>query len=477
MNITKDKKKIVGLGIILSLTIILASIFVYTNAIKPKKYNEYMSLGNKYLIEESYKEAILAFEKAIKIDAKSTEARVGVAKGYIGINDFDSAMEILKEAQNLDKTNEKLLKEIIDILTPVDSEVAYEFLNTFVDEVGEENISEYIKNLLSESKELPSDIKVSPEPGKYINSISIKLRPDSVKIGHSYYYTVDGTNPNKESNKYRGQIIISKSTTIKLIGYNKNNESTDVVTLEYIIDKSIVDNIQSIIVEGESLIKDTIVGTEVGNISKEYKEKLQLIISESKDLLNKALVSYQEVSDIKDKLENSITEFKDNIIKPVDKSKLKAAIDNANELYNNSSEGNSIGQYKLGSKSILKNAIEKAEKIYNSLSTNQKDIDEETTNLNNAINIFKNNKVIKKPVLSTSEINRYIQKISAKTSIPSRKIKYSYDIASYYPHIHNNYHTFYILEDDGIMYAQIIVIDIVTEKIYECHEDGSIYNI
>ena len=36
--------------------------------------------------------------------------------------------------------------------------------------------------------------------------------------------------------------------------------------------------------------KDTIVGTEIGNISKEDKDRLQFIVSEAKDLLNKDFI-------------------------------------------------------------------------------------------------------------------------------------------------------------------------------------------
>ena len=44
-----------------------------------------------------YEEAILAFDKAIKIEEKSTEARVYLAQGYVGNNEPDKAIEVLKE--------------------------------------------------------------------------------------------------------------------------------------------------------------------------------------------------------------------------------------------------------------------------------------------------------------------------------------------------------------------------------------------
>ena len=393
MSSTNNKNKIAGIGIISAIIVMLSSVFIYANVVKPLKYSEYMDLGNKYLLEENYEEAILAFEKAIKIDAKSTEARVGVAKGCLGINDIDQAIEILEEAQEIDKTSEELLKEILEILTDIESDVAYDFLDRFVNSVGKNNISQEINSLLDSANESPSEPIASLNPGTYIKPISIKLNVNNMKIGHSYYYTTDGTEPNKKSKKYREQIDIQQSTTIKLIGYNKNGECTEVFTLKYIIDKEVVQNVKAIIANGKKLINETIVGNEIGNIPKTYKDKLKMIIDEANDLLSKESTQYKDIIDIKIRLENGINEFKGNIIKPVDKSKLKDVISSANKLYNDSEEGSSVGKYKYGSKSTLRKAIERAEKVYKSSSSKQDEVDLAVSNLNTAISTFKSNKV------------------------------------------------------------------------------------
>ena len=385
----KDKNKIKIL--IIAILMAISSIFIYKGAIAPKLYDKYLDTGIKYLMDGQYEEAILAFDKAIKIEPKTTEARVYQAKAYVGNEEFDKAVNVLEEAQNIDMTNEELLKEILEILNDIDSDIAYEFLDRFIQSIGKDNISEEIKDILDSSNEAPSGPIADPAPGTYVNNISVKLKSDKMKVGHSYYYTLDGSHPNRGSNKYRGQIEISESTAIKLIGYNKNDESTEVITLEYIIDKNIVEDVKSSITEGENLIKNTTVGTEIGNISKKDKDKLQLIVSEAKDLVNKDSVGYQEVSDIKDKIENGINDFKNNIIKPVDKSKLKTLISESEKLYNNATEGSNVGQYKSGSKSTLMSVISKAKKVYDNRLVKQDEIDLEVRNLKSAISKFKSN--------------------------------------------------------------------------------------
>ena len=393
----KDRKKLITL--ITAIIIAISSIFIYKGAIAPKLYDKYLNTGIKYLMDGQYEEAILAFDKAIKIEPKTTEARVYQAKAYVGNEEFDKAVEVLEEAQTIDITNEELLKEILEILNEIDSDIAYEFLDRFIQAVGKDNISQEINDILNSANEIPSEPVANPSPGTYVGPISVKLKLDKLKVGHSYYYTLDGTHPNKGSEKYRGQIEITESTTIKIIGYNKNDESTDVITLEYIIDKNILEDVKDSIAEGETLIKDTTVGTEIGNISKEDKDRLQLILSEAKDLLNKDFIRYEDVSSIKDKLENSIKEFENNIIKPVDKSKLKSVISQAKQLYNNSTEGSQTGQYKSGSKSTLMNAINKAEEVYNNSYAKQDEINTSASNLNSAIDNFKNS-IIKEFSLS-----------------------------------------------------------------------------
>ena len=388
----RDRKKLIM--IILAIVVAVSSIFIYKGAIAPKLYDKYLNTGIKYLMNGQYEEAILAFDKAIKIEPKTTEARVYQAKAYVGNEELDKAVEVLEETQNIDKTNEELLKQILEILNEIDSDIAYEFLDRFIDNIGEANISQDIKDMLNSSNETPSEPIVDPAPGKYIKPISVKLKLDKIKLGHNYYYTLDGTHPNKGSEKYRGPIDISKSTTIKLIGYNKKGESTDVITLEYIIDENIINDIESIIEESEEILNNTEVGIEVGNVSEEDKNKFNLTIEEIKNLLNEDLSDYEDAKNMKNKIEKALQTFKGNIIKPTDKSKLKKVINDAQSLYNNSTEGNSDGQYKSGSKTTLLKYINEAKKINDDKLSKQDKIDSAVKSLNNAINTFKNSKVL-----------------------------------------------------------------------------------
>lgn len=75
--------------------------------------DELLSLGQKYLLEENYEEAVVAFEKAIRIDEKCVEAYLGLADAYVGKGDPDKALEILGKGYEItedDRLNDKYLE-------------------------------------------------------------------------------------------------------------------------------------------------------------------------------------------------------------------------------------------------------------------------------------------------------------------------------------------------------------------------------
>ena len=62
-------------------------------------WQEQYDLGQRYLQEEDYEQALLAFEAAIQIDPRRPEAYVGMAQAYVALGDPDSAAGILVQGQ------------------------------------------------------------------------------------------------------------------------------------------------------------------------------------------------------------------------------------------------------------------------------------------------------------------------------------------------------------------------------------------
>ena len=387
----KDRKKLITL--VIAIVVAISSIFIYKGAIAPKLYDKYLNTGIKYLMDGQYEEAILAFDKAIKIDSKTTEARVYLSKAYVENEEFDKAVEVLKKAQSIDKKNEDLLKEILEILNQIAPESVKEFLDKYIQEIGADNISKEIQEILNTEGEMPIIYSMDLEPGVYINPISISLKLEKVKIGHTYYYTTDGSEPTKESNKYVGKININEDTTIKLIAYNSNGDATNVEILDYKIDVAIKNEIEESILTAENLINTTQEGDKIGNCVEGSKEKLAKSINSAKKSLNKKVVSYENATVIKENIDKAIDDFKYSIIEKTDKKELKDSISSVQKLYDNAIEGSKEGQYEPGSKSYLDKIIKDAKKLNDSILAKQDEIDDMVKKIENAKKEFNTKKV------------------------------------------------------------------------------------
>jgi tetratricopeptide (TPR) repeat protein len=74
---------------------------------------EYVILGDFYKNVKFYHEAITAYERAVHLNPKSSQAYAGLAAAYLGLNNRDAAIDEYKVLKKLDsKLAEKLFKEL-----------------------------------------------------------------------------------------------------------------------------------------------------------------------------------------------------------------------------------------------------------------------------------------------------------------------------------------------------------------------------
>ncbi|MBD5461268.1 MAG: tetratricopeptide repeat protein [Lachnospiraceae bacterium] len=110
----RKKLMFAGIAILAMLIIILAVVFVSGNG-DAKKLRERLDLGQKYLSELEYDQAVAVFTEAIAIDPKSTDAYMGLAEAYIGLGDVEAARKALEEGYTA--TGDERLRERLEELT------------------------------------------------------------------------------------------------------------------------------------------------------------------------------------------------------------------------------------------------------------------------------------------------------------------------------------------------------------------------
>ena len=103
-NLVEEDKKKKGipaaagiLAVLMLLAVLCGGGFLLYSRQPSVRIRRYLNLGMKYLAEEKYDEAVLAFEKVISIDPKRFEAYEGMADAYEGERDYLKAVRALEQ--------------------------------------------------------------------------------------------------------------------------------------------------------------------------------------------------------------------------------------------------------------------------------------------------------------------------------------------------------------------------------------------
>lgn len=155
------------IAIVSAVVLITVAIIGVPRVIADINLNNQLDLGYKFLAEEKYEEAILAFEKAIQIDRKNVEARVHLAKAYVATNRIDDAEEILKQAIDMDSRKPEAYIKLAELYVKQNRiEDAVVLLGNGYDKTGDQNIGK----ILDESKEEMERLKAGSDMEKEKNN-------------------------------------------------------------------------------------------------------------------------------------------------------------------------------------------------------------------------------------------------------------------------------------------------------------------
>lgn len=218
-------------GVIAALILLTVGGILLHNYSQAQEVKEQTILGNKYLQEQKYEEAILALEKIIKIEPKNVEARIKLAKAYMGLNKNTEAEKVLMDALSITKKNPAVYLELARLYMKLDKvKEAVDILKTGYEETQDAEV----KKLLDELLAPPSAPEASVKAGSYEFPQEVVLSSaGDAKI----YYTLDNTTPTVNSNKYRDKITIETGKTVlRAIAVSKAGISSKESTYEYSVE-------------------------------------------------------------------------------------------------------------------------------------------------------------------------------------------------------------------------------------------------
>ena len=117
--VMKKRNKTIVIGAVALIAIILVTVLatVVSKSASAKKSEEHLSLGEKYLSELDYEQAIASYLAVIEIDSKNVDAYLGLADAYIAQGEYDEAIEVLEDA--LDKLSGTARRAVKDKLREI----------------------------------------------------------------------------------------------------------------------------------------------------------------------------------------------------------------------------------------------------------------------------------------------------------------------------------------------------------------------
>lgn len=161
MRIKSKKKLIQGVTIVIA-TIIGIAIYVSAGSDNSgKKLSRQLELGKKYLSEEDYERALVAFDEALSIDPKCVDAYLAKAEAYAEIEDYDKSIDTLVAGYCSTNDNEiekaltiKVEERAEELVNSGQIEEAILFLEDIQEKIGEkffESLIEELRNTMEVS--------------------------------------------------------------------------------------------------------------------------------------------------------------------------------------------------------------------------------------------------------------------------------------------------------------------------------------
>lgn len=223
-HLSKKRRRFVKATVIfLILVVTVGGGLLYFNYRNANSYAYQYHKAEKNLESGSYDRALEYVDRAITLEGNHAEAYRLLSKILDAEGDLKGAIKVM----------ESCMEEFPD------SEVIYGELIALYEENGD---TDKIKKLLDACRN--TDIKeqfweyITPDPvismdtGAYAQKIQVTISGDDVEL----YYTLDGSEPDRSSEKYQESISVGEGTTeLNVIAYSRLGIPSDVIYRKYIV--------------------------------------------------------------------------------------------------------------------------------------------------------------------------------------------------------------------------------------------------
>jgi tetratricopeptide (TPR) repeat protein len=93
---------------ILAIVLLCATLSACAKTVAPLSAEEFLDLGEKYLLELNYEQAVVQFTKLIEIEPMNLRGYTGAAEAYVGLGEAENAIAILRQGMSMMPDNSEL---------------------------------------------------------------------------------------------------------------------------------------------------------------------------------------------------------------------------------------------------------------------------------------------------------------------------------------------------------------------------------
>ncbi len=202
---------------------VAAGIFLY----RYHSYEYQLAEAVKYFTKEEYKKSIDRYKRALEIDDQDLEVNFALAEAYSRMGNKVEYEYLLRNIIRNPKCSQDQLERAYGKLITIYRERGeYDTIN----EILHYSENEAIQKAYQEYLVTPPEF--SYEPGYYEEVVPLKLYANAPG---RIYYTLDGTDPDENSQLYASPFLFTESVQIKAIFINDYGVASEIVTGEYFI--------------------------------------------------------------------------------------------------------------------------------------------------------------------------------------------------------------------------------------------------
>ena len=128
----KPKKLLITIAAVAGIVLVALAIIIginlnYTKPLEKMTATELLDLGEKYLLEMNYEQAIIVFNRLIEIEPMNPRGYTGLAEAYLGLGDVYKAIEVFQNGMN-ELPDDPNIKEMFDRLIAEQFEIGEQYL-------------------------------------------------------------------------------------------------------------------------------------------------------------------------------------------------------------------------------------------------------------------------------------------------------------------------------------------------------------